>query len=99
MLGFVEKQPADIDNWDVDFSRWITDGDTITTAIAAVTPAWDATTNPNGLKVNSVTVAPQTVKVWLSGGEDGKTYKVTTTATTAGGRLKETDFQMRVRDC
>lgn len=101
MLGFQEKQPADVDSYAIDFSRWLPDGDTVTTCIAAVSPAYDPVTNPNGLQVTSTSIGPDGMQtqVWCAGGVDGKTYKVTVTAATSGGRVKEVDFQMRVKDC
>ena len=96
MLGTVTKQPADVRDWDIEFDRWIPDDDTITTAEAIVTEI-DADTD---LVVDSVQidVANHIVKVWTSGGVTGTTYKITVTAATAGGRIKETEFNIRVRD-
>ena len=85
------KQPADELDFDVPFSRWFPEDDTITTATAV-------SDVPAELVVDSVHVSDLTVKVWLSGGEDSKTYKVTVTAVTAAGRKKETEFKLRVRD-
>lgn len=92
MLGTVLKQPADQRDYDIDFSRWIPDGDTITNAQAVASPAGE-------LVVESIQITDQVVKVWLSAGENGSTYTVTVTASTAGGRIKETEFKIRVRDC
>lgn len=92
------KQPADQQDYDIDFSRWLPDDDTITTAVAEVDPAIDPETNPNGLEIVSVQVASPDVKVWTRGGVNNGTYKVTVTASTAGGRIKEVDFKVRVRN-
>lgn len=91
MLGIVQKQPADKLDYDVDFSRWITDDDEITTVASAVDP-------DGSLIVDTVSVASPSVKVWLRGGESGKSYKVTLTVSTAFGRIKEVDFRVRVKD-
>lgn len=98
MLGTVQKQPADQRDWDVEFDRWIPDGDTITTAVATVDPPFDAELDPAGLEIVSVQVSGLIVKVWVKGGVDGKTYTVTVTASTQGGRIKETEFKIRVRN-
>ena len=92
MLGILLKQPADQRDYDIDFSRWLPDGDTITNAQATAAPEGELT-------VESVQITDQIVKVWASGGNDGDTYTVTVTASTSGGRIKETDFKIRVRDC
>lgn len=92
MLGVQQKQPADLLDYDIDFTRWLTEDDTITTAVVTVSPA-------DELTAQSVFVDSPIVKVWLTGGVDGSTYTVTVTASTAGGRIKETEFRIRVRDC
>jgi len=96
MTTTLTKQPADQRDYDVDFSRWIPDDDTITSATAVVT-AIDPLTD---IVVESVQVitADAIVKVWVSGGLTGSTYKITVTASTTGGRIKETEFKLRVKD-
>lgn len=91
MLATVTKQPADHLDYDIDYSRWLPDGDAVTMAVAAVDP-------PGELAIDSVQITDQIVKAWASGGVDGGTYKITITASTSGGRIKETDFKIRVRD-
>ena len=39
------------------------------------------------------------VKVWVSGGEDGSTYDIEVTAATNGGRVKVECFKIRVKGC
>jgi hypothetical protein len=91
-----QKQSADVVDFDVKFERWLPEGDTITTATAVVT-AIDADTD---LVVESYSVVDDglTVKVWTSGGENGATYTITVTVATDGGRVKETEFKVRVKD-
>jgi hypothetical protein len=85
------KQPADDLDYDVDFSAWLPDGDTILSATAVL----DVT---GELAVAAVQVSSPIVKVWLTGGVDKASYKVTVAASTAGGRVKETEFKIRVKD-
>jgi len=92
MIGIFPKSPPDQTDYDIDFSEWLPDGDTITSA--------DATVEPDGeLAVASVSITDQTVKVWLNGGLDGETYTVTLIVGTAGGRTKEICFKIRVKEC
>lgn len=91
MLAILTKQPADQLDYDVDYGRWLPDGDAVTMAETAVEPAGD-------LVIDSVQITDQVVKVWTSGGADGATYKVVVTASTSGGRIKQTEFRIRVRD-
>lgn len=91
-MKIFQKQPADTLDYDIDFSSWLTDEDTIVAA-AAVSSV------PAELTIDSVLSSSQAVKVWVSGGLTGSTYKVTATATSALGRIKEIDFKIRVKDC
>lgn len=93
MLGTIFKQPTDQLDYDIDFSKWLPEGDLITTVTAEVDPA------DTELVVLSAGVSEADVKVWLGGGRDGSTYKVTVVVATTGGRIKEVDFKVRVRDC
>lgn len=95
MLGTTQKQPADQLDYDVDFEKWIPEDDTVTSAIAVASTIDDDATP---LVVDSVQLSGTIVKVWLSGGTDGQSYTVTVTASTAGGRIKEEEFKIRVRD-
>lgn len=91
MLGTFIKNSDDTLDYDLSFKKWIDAGDTIQTA--------SATVEGSELAVDSVSVSSPSVKVWLSGGVDGKTYTVEVTATTAGGRVKEECFKIRIRNC
>lgn len=90
-MNLFQKQPGDQLDYDLDFSDWITASDTITGAVAT-------SSVPAELNIVSVVVASPMVKVWVSGGVSGATYKVTATITTAEGRIKELEFKIRVRD-
>jgi hypothetical protein len=46
----------------------------------------------------AVLLANSVVKLWLSGGVDGETYKVTIKGTTAGGREKHSEIQITVKE-
>ena len=91
MLGSVRKRPDDTLDYDVEFERWLSDGDTITSAVA--------TSDQASLVVESVAVFGTIAKVWLSAGTAGLSYTITVTATTAQGRIKEVTFNVRVVEC
>ncbi|MBU9624839.1 phage fiber-tail adaptor protein [Burkholderia multivorans] len=86
------KRQVDQLDYDIDFSRWLVDGDTIADATAAVQPA------ESMVSAARVVVQPETVKVWLVDGVNGKTASIIVTATTAQRRVKQVEFQVRVRD-
>ena len=92
MLGTQIKQPADRLDYDISFEDWLPEGDFVETATASVSPTGE-------LAIDDILVLSPLVKVWLSDGLNGGSYKVTVTATTNQGRVKETDFKVRVRNC
>lgn len=107
------KQPDEILDFDVDFSAFLTasSADTLsatwTVTVSGGVTSEDQTTYldnslpiPDYLHVDTSTrnTAHTIIKVWLSGGRDGIKYKVTVVATTVGGRVKEHDFYIRVKD-
>jgi hypothetical protein len=92
MLAIKIKRPGDSLDYDIDYTDWITDSDTITSVTTAVVESGE-------LSVDSVQISSPVVKVWLSGGVDGTSYHVEVTAVTSGGRVKEECFKIRVRDC
>lgn len=90
-MDILEKQPGDTLDFNVRFDRWLPSEDSITTVTAVVDV-------PAEVNIDSLQYSGQTVTVWLSGGLTGNTYKVTVTVATAVGRIKETEFKLRVRE-
>lgn len=90
------KQPAEVKDYDIDFSEWLPTGDTISTYEADVVCI--VGTDDDTLTVDSQSASSTTVKTWLSGGTDGCTYKVTVTVTTVGGRVDQSEFKVKVKD-
>lgn len=92
ILGTYRKQPADERDVDIDCVEWLAEmgGDSLFSAAATV--------DGSGLIVDTPIVLTDTVKVWVRGGTDGSTYKVTVVIETTGGRIKEVEFKVRVKD-
>jgi hypothetical protein len=89
-LGTAEKQPADNLDYDFDFTDWLADrNDTIASQVITADP---------GITVGTVTHLNGFVKVFLSGGTDGNSYKVTCTMTTTGGRVKQNEITIKVKE-
>lgn len=99
MTTSVRKRDDDRLDYDVDFERWLSDGDTVTSADAVAEIVSNDASAVTDLVVDSVQVFDTVVKVWLSAGTTGKTYRVTVTATTQDGRVKEQPFIIRVTEC
>lgn len=93
MSGILEKwtkQPGETLDFDISFADWLTArADTIVSHTVTV----DA-----GLTRELSTAIDGVVKVWLSGGTDGQTYKVTVTVTTVGGRVKAAEIAIKVKE-
>lgn len=87
----LSKQPVDQLDYDVSFDKWLPDGDTITSGNAVLDKTGE-------LVIDSISITDQVIKVWMSGGVSGTTYKITVTAATTGGRIKETEFRLRVKE-
>ncbi|SDI27888.1 hypothetical protein SAMN04487867_10463 [Vreelandella titanicae] len=97
ILGTFTMQPADEWDYDLDYNDWMRDtpSDGLSETVA---PTVEVT--PSGLVVESVTrdYDNRRVKVWLSGGEDSKRYKVEVTTRTREGRVRQDEFFVIVRN-
>lgn len=93
LIATFEKQPADVLDYDIDYATWLPDNDEIATAVATVTPA-------DGLEVDLTLIIQNNsrVKIWVSGGVTGTTYKVEITVTTDDGRVKQDEIRFRVKE-
>ncbi len=90
ILAKFEKQPADIQDFDISFVAWL--------AGYADTGVSQVTTVETGITLETSMLSSGVVKVWLSGGTDGSKYQVTTTLTTAGGRVKQAEIVIKVKE-
>jgi hypothetical protein len=100
ILGTFSKQPVDRYDYDIDYSEWLTERDNVESVVVSILPNEDLM-DPvpvDKLEVLSVTVMDPIVKLWIDGGRNGITYKVTLTMTTADGRIKQDEFKLKVKD-
>lgn len=100
VLGRFYKQPAETLDYDIDFSQFLTDGDTLVSAGDPPVPSpLDVVVAPTGLTLGpTVVIDGTTVKQWVSGGTNGVSYKITLTVTSNVGRVKQVEFVIRVKD-
>jgi hypothetical protein len=99
-----QKQPSEVYDYYVsgeDYFEEIEDADEIDTVVVTK----DITTSPDleigpGSFPDTVLVgdSPQDFKVWLGGGADGSTYKLTCLITTIVGRVEEFEFKLKVKE-
>lgn len=95
----VKKRAEDRLDYDVQFDKWVSDGDVVQSAEAEAkirSKDPDAVTD---LAIDAVAVFGTVVKVWLSGGTVGATYDVVVTGSTTQGRVKEECFVIRIKGC
>ena len=96
ILAKYEKQPAEVKDYDIDYSEWLGPvADTVASTTAIVTSATEAVPT---LEIDSIMESSTTVKLWVSGGTGGVSYKVTVRMTTTGGRLDESELVFKVKD-
>lgn len=100
IIGKFNKQPAETLDYDIDFSEFLADGDTLVTAGDPPVPSpLNVVVSPSGMTLGpTVVVGGNIIKQWLSGGTDGVRYKITVTATSNAGRVKQVEFVVRVKD-
>jgi hypothetical protein len=89
-LATIAKQPAERFSYTVSYVEALTIGDNLATATAEVSPA--------GLVVDNVGVYDPRVKLWVSGGTSGTSYKVTLTVNTADGRTFQDELIFRIKE-
>lgn len=90
ILGRFQKQPADVLDYDFDYSDWLADrADTISSI---------SITADTGITVGTTAHVSGVVKVFLSGGTDGSSYKITSTVITTGGRTKQAEIVVKVKE-
>ena len=93
ILAKFEKQPADVQDFDIDFTEWLAAmSDTAPGPGGAIVEA-DA-----GITILSSVLTDGVVKVWTSGGIDGTTYKITATVSTVGHRVKQAEIKIKVKE-
>lgn len=93
MIEKKSKQPHETLDYDFNALRPLGNDDTITGVTASYSGPDRLLFIERALVMDEVTP-----KVWLSGGTDGATYKVTILATTAAGRVIEGEFLLYVKD-
>ena len=86
------KRPHDVLDYVVDFTRWLSDGDTIKAATSLIG------TVGTTIAITSTSHTSTTATVWISGGADGQTAEVVVRVETMLGRTKEACFKIRVME-
>lgn len=91
ILETFEKQSTETQDYDIDFGEYLAGMGNDTIVSHVVDPV-------TGITVESDLVVGTVVKVFVSGGVDKTHYKITVRITTAGGRIREGDIKVKVKD-
>lgn len=95
ILAKYVQQPGELLDYDIDYLSLFL------TPLADTAPGpgnVTVTAEPSGLTVERFYLADGVVKVWLTGGISGTTYKVTARVTTTAGRVKEAEISVKVKE-
>jgi hypothetical protein len=96
ILAKYEKQPAEVKDYDIDYSDWLIPAeDTIDGITTTVTSETQATPT---LEVDYTQQTITLAKLWISGGSVGTQYKVTVLMTSVGGRIDESELVFNIKD-
>ncbi len=82
------KQDPDANlDWIFDWNPWLAEFETIANSEFILDP---------GITMTAETHTTKTTTVWISGGTEGLTYKVTNRITTNEGRIDDRSFTLRI---
>ena len=91
MFRTAPMQPADTQDFDIEFSEWFPPGDEIVSVALKAQPAMPMPP--------SYAIEGQRVKVWIyAGGISGQKYQISVTATTNDGRIKEVELIVPIKE-
>lgn len=99
IIATFEKQPWEEQDYDLDINPYLSEisGDTIASAVITLP---DGVSGEVSLGTGSQQLAHQggLVKFWVIGGIHGKKYKLTLRIVTTGGRKKEYEVMVKVKE-
>lgn len=88
--GKFTKQPIEVQDYDIDFNEYLEFHNDVAVSHTSFAEA--------GVSILSSNLTGGVVKLFISGGTDGNTYKVSATITTQGGRVKQGDILVKVKE-
>ena len=98
-LATFSKQPIERKDYDIDYAPWLEHytSDTLNDVQAAVIVTTGSDANKT-LVVESIEITATTIKLWVSGGVHGASYKVELTVKTQYGRIDQCELLFKVKD-
>lgn len=87
-MKIFKKQPRDSLDYDIDLSGWLEPGDNIQSVDVVA---------PEGISLDRIGYTDTRIKLWVSGGSSGQSYKFSPLIYT-DARVKEVDFMIVVQE-
>lgn len=99
-LATYSKQPGERKDYDVDYAPWLEHdaNDSLNDVQATVTVTSGTDDDGATLQVESIEITATIIKLWVSGGVNGVTYKVDLTVKTQFGRIDECELVFKVKE-
>lgn len=91
LVASIRQQPRDERDYDISFDEFWPSDDRLIEVVATATP--DTLT-----VATAIDPSERIVKVWIRGGVDGTTYKVTLLGRSSDGRAKEVEIKAKIKD-
>jgi hypothetical protein len=83
------KDPSAVLDYTIDWSLWLSNGETITTSVWTV---------PTGITGSTQSISGSKTITWLSGGTAGNAYTISNRITTSAGRTDDRSFLVVVEN-
>lgn len=95
ILEKYEQQPSERLDYDIDFASLFLSalGDS-----APGPTGVEVFAQPDGITIDDFDLNQGKVKIWLTGGTSGVTYKITARVTSTAGRVKEAEIAVKVKE-
>ncbi|MCJ9428688.1 hypothetical protein [Kordiimonas marina] len=90
-MSVYAKDPSSDVDYSIDWSAWLTDGETVTSAAWSVAPA-------TGLQIGTAIDGGALQGTYVSGGVAGDRYRLTCRGTTSAGRTADRSLTIRVME-
>lgn len=88
--GKFTKQPVEVQDYDIDFNEYLEFHNDVAVSHASFAEA--------GVSILASDLTDGVVKLFIAGGTDGNTYKISATITTQGGRVRQGDILLKVKE-
>lgn len=97
-LGRFEKQRAEREAYAIEYEDDLASGDTIALGPVVLVEIQGGMVDSTLLMISPVAVTATRVTLWVSGGTNGATYKITVTASTLSGRVLQDEVTLKIKD-